>query len=505
MSFQKLKYGILLHRTAISSSLSRRNFAASAVPGPRSYPIIGILPSLITDKDFDKTKIYRYFQKLFKVYGPIVQVRFPLQSPMILIQQPEDVRKAHHLTRNNPVRGGMLALKKAKYNNPYFEKKGGIVVEDGEEWWRVRSKVQAPVMKPKNLNCYLKDMDQVTLDFLERVSQERDVSGEVTLDFLDGLRKWALENMCLVTLNQRVGCFSKKTTNIKTQEIITAAQEYLDAITMCEIGSKMWKVYPTKAFQQMERSLKVLTDVCDAVLQEEETKLANRENKHSEEDLNLMGHLLLRGEEGLTRKDIVTFMLDIIPGGTSTTSDNIAVIMYQLAKNQNAQAQLQEELDEVLGDGAGHITTNQMAKLSYTRVVMKEANRVMPPMFGPVRILQEDIQLGEYNLKKGWTVLMLNGLLGWEESTFPQADKFLPERWMRDKPLGPIHPFTILPFSHGIRMCVGRRIAEQMMYIFLARVFHKYNVEWKHPDMVRDYKFVFSPRGPLKFTFTERR
>lgn len=57
-----------------------------------------------------------------------------------------------------------------------------------------------------------------------------------------------------------------------------------------------------------------------------------------------------------------------------------------------------------------------------------------------------------------------------DEACFPRPNEYLPERWLRDKPYGDIHPYASLPFSHGSRMCIGRRIAEQEMYIFLARV-----------------------------------
>lgn len=475
---------------------------STAIPGPKSYPIIGCLPTLLSDKDFDKTKIFAYFQKLFRLYGPIVKVDFPGQPTMIILQQPEDVRMAFHLTNKNPVRISMLALKKAKYSNPYFEKKAGIAVEQGDEWWRVRSQVQVPMMKPRNIGWYIKYMDQITLEFIDRVSKLRDDAGEVSVDFLEEIHNWALENVCFVALNQRIGCFNDESRmDIKCKEIKDAANTYLKSIFAIE-SKKLWKFYPTKDYRQMVDSLKILTRVIDQALREAERNLAEKRGNIQKDDLTLTDHLLL--ESTLSRKDIASFMLDIIPGGTSTTSDNVAVILYLLAKNPAAQAKLQEEIDRVLGNGKGYITQNQYAQLSFTRAVFKEANRVMPPMFGPLRQLQEDIQIQGYTLRKGWNLLLLHGLLGWEESLFPKADQFLPERWLRDRPLGPIDPFVVLPFTHGKRMCIGRRVAEQAIYIIMARVLHKYNLEWRHEDMVRDYKIIFTPRGPLKFTLIDR-
>lgn len=41
-------------------------------------------------------------------------------------------------------------------------------IRNGEEWWRVRSRVQTPMLKVKNIASYLTLMDEVTLEFLNR-------------------------------------------------------------------------------------------------------------------------------------------------------------------------------------------------------------------------------------------------------------------------------------------------------------------------------------------------
>ncbi|KAK8738178.1 hypothetical protein OTU49_004086 [Cherax quadricarinatus] len=99
----------------------------------------------------------------------------------------------------------------------------------------------------------------------------------------------------------------------------------------------------------------------------------------------------------------------------------------------------------------------------------------------------------------------LNMLMGWDEALFPRAKEFIPERWLRHKPLGPIHPYASLPFGTGTRMCIGRRIAEQEMYTFLARVMHRFNVDYKYEDIDLVSKLVYMPSKPLKFSFTERK
>ena len=52
---------------------------------------------------------------------------------------------------------------------------------------------------------------------------------------------------------------------------------------------------------------------------------------------------------------------------------------------------------------------------------------------------------------------------------FTNPDEFIPERWLRNE-VREFSPFTSLPFGFGTRSCVGRRIAENMIYLTVANV-----------------------------------
>ena len=59
-----------------------------------------------------------------------------------------------------------------------------------------------------------------------------------------------------------------------------------------------------------------------------------------------------------------------------------------------------------------------------------------------------------------------------QEEYFDRPLDFIPERWLKDETstFKPPHPFLMLPFGYGPRMCIGRRFAEQEIYLALIKV-----------------------------------
>lgn len=45
--------------------------------------------------------------------------------------------------------------------------------------------------------------------------------------------------------------------------------------------------------------------------------------------------------------------------------------------------------------------------------------------------------------------------MGYNEKYFPEPEQFRPERWLRSSE-NERHPFAMLPFGFGSRMCAGK-------------------------------------------------
>lgn len=56
---------------------------------------------------------------------------------------------------------------------------------------------------------------------------------------------------------------------------------------------------------------------------------------------------------------------------------------------------------------------------------------------------------------------------------FVEPEQFIPERWLKEEKIkfnAHVNPYLVLPFGHGMRACIARRLAEQNILVLMIRV-----------------------------------
>ena len=139
------------------------------------------------------------------------------------------------------------------------------------------------------------------------------------------------------------------------------------------------------------------------------------------------------------RDELVTLLSD---GPTSST---LAWTFERLLRHPDKVERLRE--DVLGGDG------------SYLDAVVKETLRLRPPVPVVVRNLLEPMRLGGHELPAGTTVAPCIHLIHRDERHYPEARRFLPERFLAQPP----GTYTWIPFGGGVRRCLAASYAEMEM------------------------------------------
>ncbi|KAJ9596906.1 hypothetical protein L9F63_012071 [Diploptera punctata] len=283
--------------------------------------------------------------------------------------------------------------------------------------------------------------------------------------------------------------------------MIDAVQVQFDTMHKLDMGLPTWKIYNTKPWKDFVRSSDYFVEVSMKYINEAMKRIETLP-EDPDRELTVLEKILARDPDPKTG---IVMALDMMTAGVDTTSYSTAVALYYIAKNQDKQQILFEEIVKHLPNKNGRITSDTLNELKYLKACIKESMRISPIAAGNIRQLVKDLVLGGYHVPKGVNILMPIIQLSNDEKYFPKPEKFIPERWIKDSPSSNMktHAFATMPFGFGPRMCVGRRFAELEIETLLTKIIRNFKVEFNH-DMKFESKLLYAPVSPLKFKMVDR-
>lgn len=177
---------------------------------------------------------------------------------------------------------------------------------------------------------------------------------------------------------------------------------------------------------------------------------------------DLLGTLLSAEEEHgpaspVTAQEIHDQLITLLLTGVESTAMCLGSLFGLLPAHPEAERRLHTEIDAVL-PGGRRPGGEDLPRLVYTRCVVAETLRTYPPGWLFTRITTRDTELGGVRLPKGTTVLYSPYLLHHDPASFPEPDRFLPERWLPGPGAAARHG-AMLPFAAGSRKCIGDTFA----------------------------------------------
>jgi cytochrome P450 len=254
--------------------------------------------------------------------------------------------------------------------------------------------------------------------------------------------------------------------------------------------------WPLPRHLQMRRAVKMMDEVVYRLIRE-----GRKRGTDAGDVLSIL--LLARDEEdgtGLSDRQVRDEVMTLLLAGHETTANALTWAWYELARNPDALAKLQTEVDR-LGNRA--VTTEDLPSLPYTLAVVEEAMRLHPPAYMTGREAQEPVDLGGHHLAKGSIVAINIRGIHRRADYYPAPHAFRPERMLADqKKLRPRQQY--IPFGGGPRVCIGSHFALLEGQLALATLAQAATFELLHRDVVPEPLVTLRPRGGMPVTVTKR-
>ncbi|KAJ1523528.1 hypothetical protein ONE63_001378 [Megalurothrips usitatus] len=466
------------------------------IPGPFALPFIGTI-YLYLFGIYNFTRLHKDGFKKYKKYGPIVREEIIPGNSIVWIFDPNDMERVFLSENKLPQRRSHLAVGVFRGERPDVYNTGGLLNMNGEEWWRLRREFQKGFSAPQAVRAYLPATSSMIDEFVAtRLSF-------ACPDFLSELARLSLQLTCLVAFDEKFDCFSAQEMKPdgRSSRLMEAALTANSWVLRLDNQMNIKNSYGYKTF---ESSMLYMESVAVELVKKKADLLASKSTLESNEDAVPSLLELYLSSPNLDYKDVVGMAVDLLLAGIDTTAYTASFALYHLARNERVQNLLRLEAKKLLPSPDVSVNADILANAPYARAVLKEVFRMNPISVGVGRVATEDLVLSGYKVPKGTNMVTQNQIACRLKENFPRPNEFIPERWVKGSPIeAKAHPYVVLPFGHGPRSCIARRLAEQHLLTLLLKVASRYQIIWdseKPLDCVT--LLINKPDQPVKFTFS---
>jgi len=197
--------------------------------------------------------------------------------------------------------------------------------------------------------------------------------------------------------------------------------------------------------------------------------------------------MMLESQVPFDREALRDQVLTIFLAGYETVANGLTWTFYLLSQNPDAEAKLHAEVDSVLG---GRLPAPEdVARLSYTEMVLAESMRLYPPAWAMGRVATQDFALGPYHLPRKTTILASQYILHRDARFFAEPLAFRPERFAAEGKAA-IPRFAYLPFGLGLRRCIGEGFAWMESILVLATVAQRWKLRMDPAQVVEPQPLI---------------
>ncbi|XP_019086596.1 PREDICTED: cytochrome P450 71B17-like [Camelina sativa] len=183
----------------------------------------------------------------------------------------------------------------------------------------------------------------------------------------------------------------------------------------------------------------------------------------------------------LTLDHIKALLTNLFLGGVDTGAITMIWAMTELVKTPQVMKKVQGEIRDRLGNNKERITEEDLDKVPFLNMVIKETFRLHPaaPLLLP-RETMAHIKVQGYDIPPNRQILVNAWAIGRDPKYWTNPEEFNPERFM-DSPMDyKGRHFEFISFGSGRRICPG--IAMGVATVELGLLNLLYFFDWRAPD-----------------------
>ncbi|KAK6604994.1 p450 monooxygenase [Botrytis cinerea] len=181
---------------------------------------------------------------------------------------------------------------------------------------------------------------------------------------------------------------------------------------------------------------------------------------------------------GFTDKHLMEEMRLFMIAGSDTTGTTCTFTLLLLLNNPSKLHLLTQEILSAFPSKHDTITFANTQDLPYLNAAINESMRLMPMVVsGLPRYTSETNWMDGFEIPAHVTTYAFPNILQVDPRIWPDADSYIPERWLDNYKGVPVDKKAFLPFSGGVRNCIGQQFALREIRLILATVLRRFELD----------------------------
>lgn len=392
-------------------SLTRSNFP----PVLTGKPVVGVLPELRDDR-------LGFIQRALAKYGDAAAARI-LRRWVVLLNHPDFTRQVLVEQADKFHKGPLLK------QNAKIVLGNGLLLSEGD-FHRSQRRLIQPTFHHTKVFGFAPDMVEQTQQLLRT--------------WHDGAERDIAEEMYTLTLQIVSRTLFSADVSSEAGQISHAIEKGMRfVVNTLTPPLPLW--IPTKNNRARTEVVRTMDRALYSII---------RQRRESGKVYNDFLSMLIQtaeedGSGRMTNQQVKDEALTLFLAGHETTANLLAWTFYLLGQNPQVESELIAEIDRVLAGRT--VTVADLPNLPYTEMVLKEAMRIYPPAWVVSRQAIQDVQLGDYHIPKGASVVISPYISQHDPRWFPQPEKFDPSRFTPENE-AKLPRYAYFPFGAG-RAC----------------------------------------------------
>lgn len=413
-------------------------------------------------------------------YGPIASLRMgPVRA--VFVNHPNLIRDVL-VTKAKAFRKQRRTLEALRQVDG-----DGLVLTEGDLWLRQRRLLQ-PAFGPKRIGKYAETIVERTHRHIDQWQPGQ------TVNMVDEMTHLTLEIIASVFYDTEL---TGKAAQLG-DAVRVLSQTFYDEVSY-PIRLPDWLPLPSK--RRKKWAIATLRGLIDDIIRD-------RRAQGSPDRGDLLSMLLLAVDhegdgKGMSDRQAQDEAVTMFNAGHDSTAAALAWIWYLIARHPDIRARLLSETELVLGDRLA--TFQDVPRLAYSEMVVREALRLFPPVWALfAREVREEVELGDYRLPRGSQVFMFPWVTHRDPANFPDPMRFDPERFSPER-IDQIPQYAWLPFGAGPHICIGLSLALMEMTLIIPTILQRFCPQFA-PDQTHDVEpephLAIRPKGGLRMVLT---